>query len=90
MYLNDIKFCISVEKEVNMIDACGSDPLIITIFNTTDITSPNFPNPYPNNLHCTWMIVAEVDKRVLLNVKGYEIEHKYRNITFNIKYSDYV
>ena len=68
-----------------MIDACGAKPLVITIFNKTDITSPGFPNTYPNKIKCTWLIVADLDKRVLLKVKGHEIEDKYLNINFNME-----
>ena len=67
-----------------MSDACGPNPLVITIFNVTDITSPGFPDAYPNGINCTWLIAAETGKRVLLSVKGHEIEQKYLSIDFDI------
>ena len=42
-----------------MNDACGSNaPMVIKIEDDTDITSPNYPRDYPDNLDCTWTIVA--------------------------------
>ena len=62
---------------MDMMPACykGSE-MVITIKNTTDISSPQYPESYPNNMNCTWHIVADHDKRIELSLKGYEVENK--------------
>ena len=55
-----------------MNEACaGSDPMVLKIDDDTDITSPNYPRNYPNNLNCTWQIVATSDppRKVRLTVE---------------------
>ena len=64
-----------------MFDACAPNgPLVLTIGNTTDISSPNFPENYPDQMNCTWRIVAANGKRIVLLVKGHELEKKYENL----------
>lgn len=61
-----------------MMVACStSTPMVITVQNNTEISSPKYPENYPNNLDCTWHIVADHDKRIELSVKGYDIENEY-------------
>ena len=63
---------------VDMLDACGTDsPMVITVQNNTVITSPKFPQNYPNNLKCTWHIVAEPNENIELSFKEYETENEY-------------
>ena len=59
-----------------MIAACGggNKNMIITIANITDITSPNFPENYPNNMDCTWIIKASSDEKIELHLEGFELE----------------
>ena len=60
-----IYFIKSNEDEVDMMAACGSGSImVITEQNKTDISSPKFPENYPNNMDCTWHIVADHDKRI--------------------------
>ena len=60
-----------------MDDACdGKGPLVITIANSTDITSPGHPSYYPNNKNCSWRIVGLESKRIHLSIKG-QVEKKY-------------
>ena len=33
-----------------------------------EITSPNYPNPYPSDVECTWMIRVRNEERILINV----------------------
>ena len=61
-----------------MMDACGTgSAMVITIENNTDVSSPYFPENYPNDMYCTWHIVAEHDKGIELSLKGYDLEEEY-------------
>ena len=53
-----------------MIEACKNLPYVITVTNTTDITSPNYPYNYDNNLDCTWLIIANDRSRIKVSIKG--------------------
>ena len=55
-----------------MYDGCNGAPLVFTLLNVTDITSPNYPSSYNNGLNCTWMIISEVDKRIKLSLQPQE------------------
>ena len=45
-----------------MTDACvGTRTMVIKIEDNTDITSPNYPRNYPNNLNCNWKIEGTND-----------------------------
>ena len=58
-----------------MRDACGRNKvMVITILNLTDITSPGFPDRYPDNMDCKWLIVAEDDKQIEISLRGHEVE----------------
>ena len=61
-----------------MMLACGSSRVLtVTNMNKTDIFSPQFPNEYPNNLNCSWLIQAKEKERIIITLKGYELEQKY-------------
>ena len=61
-----------------MMLACGSSrAMIITNMNKTDIFSPHFPQKYPNNMNCSWLIQAKERERIMITLKGYELEEKY-------------
>ena len=69
----------SIEREASMIDACvPNGPFVISIENTTDISSPHFPDNYPDKMNCTWRIVAANRKRIVLLIKGHELENQYK------------
>ena len=58
--------------------ACGSDSvMVLTQFDEALITSPNFPNPYPPNSNCTWIITAADDAEIQLSLKGHKLKQKY-------------
>ena len=38
------------------------------------ITSPDYPNVYPNNVECIWYVVAPLGSRIELNVLEYDLE----------------
>ena len=64
-----------------MMLACGSSRgMTITNMNKTDIFSPYFPKDYPNNMNCSWLIQAKERERIMITLKGYELEEKYENL----------
>ena len=59
-----------------MAKACNNQPQVFTISNKTDITTPNYPDPYENNMDCEWNILMSKDRNIELIVDG-ELEAKY-------------
>lgn len=53
-------------------EICG--PLFITGVGG-ELSSPNFPDPYPTNVECTWMIRVERGKRILLTFMDVDMGH---------------
>ena len=49
-----------------MATACRDEPLLITISNKTDITSPNYPKLYDNNMDCEWIVLTNEDREIKL------------------------
>ncbi|XP_078494131.1 scavenger receptor cysteine-rich domain-containing protein DMBT1-like [Ciona intestinalis] len=47
------------------------------------ITSPNYPNNYPNNADCTWTITASDGMRVQLNLIRLSTERSYDYLTIS-------
>ena len=82
-YLNTSFLYRLTEDGVNMTAACNTgSTMVITIKNTTDISSPKYPSNYPPRQNCTWHIIADHDKRIQLSLKGYnEIEREYEFFT---------
>lgn len=39
-----------------------------------EVTSPNYPNQYPNDRQCEWMIVMPTGRQILLNVTDFRLE----------------
>ena len=59
-------------------DACGNGgAMVITVQNNTVVSSPNFPEDYPNNMNCTWHIVADRNNLIELSLKGHDLEKEY-------------
>ena len=57
--------------------ACGSDSvMVVTQFNEGHITSPNWPNPYPPNSNCTWIITATDNAEIQLSLRGHKLKQK--------------
>ena len=66
-----------------MSNACGNNAvMVITQFNTTDITSPNWPNPYPPNTSCMWEIITTDGAAIQLSLKGYKLDLEYVYLHF--------
>ena len=57
------------------IDPCGGyQP---ALFNTTfpgNILSPNFPQNYPSNKECSWIIETDKQKSIKLSFNHFELE----------------
>ena len=56
-------------NENNMEKACDGSPLTITMINKTDITSPNYPSDYKNNLNCTWSVISDEDYKIKIIIQ---------------------
>lgn len=51
--------------------SCGGTTFIRSRDN---LTSPGYPNGYPPNLHCQWVITAEDGQRVQINLTHIDLE----------------
>ena len=61
-----------------MTEACAGEPMILTVKNRTDISSPGYEKNYPNNMNCKWIIKADQNKTIRLLIKGgSEVEKEY-------------
>ena len=52
----------------------GEHFINITEFQSVNITSPNYPANYPNNLRCTWRITPCVNCSLAFRVIVYDVE----------------
>lgn len=64
----------------NMMDACSGNfetptPMVITVDNISDISSPNFPQQYPENIKCSWRIIADDNQTIELSFLELDIEN---------------
>ena len=68
--LSYILCLLYVDKELSMDDACNhKSPMVFTILNKTDVHSPYYPKPYPNNIDCTWKVLAVDSFRIQLKIE---------------------
>lgn len=44
-----------------------------------EVYSPNYPNPYPNNLHCRYEFYANENERVIIHVDDFQLEPPQTN-----------
>ena len=57
--------------------ACGDEkPLVITYSDSGIITSPKYPNKYPNNLDCQWHIKTDDGRKVQLTFSTFDLEDR--------------
>ena len=45
---------------------------------TVTLSSPNFPKPYPQNIQCTWRILAPIGYQVKLSFLEFDLEESYQ------------
>ena len=56
-------------------DPCGAGkPLLISNSTTGEISSPNFPNPYPDNADCQWHIHSISGNVIRLAFSTFDLE----------------
>lgn len=48
---------------------------------TVEITSPNYPDSYPNDAHCLWIISVEPLRRIRVLFKNFSTEPQYDLLT---------
>ena len=52
-----------------------------------EITTPNWPNDYPNNKQCIWKIVAPSRHKITIQFEKFELEGNEvrRSLNFDLK-----
>ena len=63
------------DERLPMNEACKNRPYVITMTNKTDVTSPNYPFNYENNMDCKWHMLAGKRTRIQVSIRG-EIENR--------------
>ncbi|CAH1775425.1 unnamed protein product [Owenia fusiformis] len=53
-----------------VMNGCGGD----LTGPTGELSSPNYPNPYPNRRECLWKITVEIGMRVELSIDDFDLE----------------
>ena len=38
------------------------------------LRTPGYPNSYPHNLHCDWIIEVPAGKKIILNITDFQVE----------------
>ncbi|XP_072033306.1 CUB and sushi domain-containing protein 3-like [Amphiura filiformis] len=76
-----VRTCPNLEDEQNC-GVCG----IRTIYVTPDkpphaFLSPNYPQPYPSNLRCLWVIIAQDIPRIMVRIQTFSLERGYDFLT---------
>ena len=64
-----------------MSSACDNNSTMVFMeSNKTDITSSNWPNPYPDNSNCKWEIIAPLGSKIQLTLKRVHVDERYVSI----------
>ncbi|MGH0150723.1 UNVERIFIED_CONTAM: hypothetical protein FKN15_032572 [Acipenser sinensis] len=50
---------------------------------TGTLTSPNYPNNYPNSRQCIYKIIVETNRQIMLNFTDFILEHTYPSCSFD-------
>ena len=57
---------------------CGTNqPEIINASNAGHISSPGYPNEYPNDADCSWLLQTKSDDVVQLTIMDFDLEFKW-------------
>ena len=57
-----------------MNDPCGENRPLNIDLSSKQISSPNFPQNYPNNVNCSWIINTNEPSRIILVFTDFDIE----------------
>ena len=69
-----------LSKEENVItDITTCSNTTIHLFDSGNILSPNYPNNYPVNSYCKWLLKSNMGKRFKLKIKMHYLHYVYEN-----------
>ena len=60
--------------EDNLLEACGRNQPLILSNSSGRIVSPNYPEEYPSNQDCSWLVQVEQGYVVKLRVDHFKLE----------------
>ena len=78
-----LSFILFIYFVIILADNCGgvlTDP-------TGEITSPDYPKRYPNDVTCTWKISPETT-HVNLTIEDFAVSTQMKKISLDIKYTE--
>lgn len=55
-----------------------------------EVYSPNYPNPYPNNLNCRYEFYAKDNERVIIRVEDFQLEASQSTAQHEINFIDFI
>ena len=59
-------------------EACGpNQPEVLSNSQSGEIQSPNYPINYPEGITCSWHIVADVGKMIVVRFTAFNLEYGY-------------
>lgn len=61
-----------------------------TLIANGEVYSPNYPNPYPNNLNCRYEFTALENERVIIQVDDFELEPAQNTNIQDINFMDFI
>ena len=68
---------VTSEYPQDFVDPCGrNQPLVVNASSDGFILSPNYPNLYPNNAECTWLIVNDDQASIELTIMELALEEE--------------
>ena len=71
-------FSIAEPSEPILADPCGlNQPFIHPNFESGYITSPNYPESYPNSANCSWLIQTHTSYSLELQFIDIDLEPRY-------------
>ena len=55
-----------------------------------EVYSPNYPNPYPNNLDCRYEFYAKDNERVIIQIEDFQLEPAQNTAMHEINFMDLI
>ena len=72
-------FLIAEPSEPILVDPCGlRQPFVHPNFESGYITSPNYPESYPNSANCSWLIQTHNSYSLELQLMDIDLEPRYK------------